>query len=246
MSVTGGENRSIASTTTRSNGYGQVGNRRLRLLDLCCKAGGTAMGYHRAGFEVVGVDIESQPNYPFEFIQADALEIDLADFDVYHASPPCQSYLNLGGVNRAQGRDYDHPDLIAPIRARLLATGLPYVIENVADAKPGLIDPVRICGTGLGLPLRRHRLFESNVPIEGIPCAHERFTEPRYWTGWRPNGEHRLSTVVQVYGNAGGRSEWPAAMGIDWMTSAEMIEAVPPAYTHEIGMQLRRALEVVA
>lgn len=221
------------------------------LLDLFCGAGGCAEGYHRAGFDVVGVDIKPQPNYPFEFVQGDALEIanltaSLAFFDAVHASPPCQSYLNLGGVNRKLGRDYEHPDLIAPTRELLKALGKPYVIENVADARPELVDPVRICGTGLGLPLRRHRLFESNVPLEGTPCAHERFTEPRYWTGWRPNGEHRLSTVVQVYGNAGGRSEWPAAMGIDWMTSAEMIEAVPPAYTEFIGQQILAVLEVAA
>jgi DNA (cytosine-5)-methyltransferase 1 len=226
---------------------------RPRLLDLCCKAGGSAKGYHDAGFSLLGVDKDPQPNYPYQFVQADALEF-LADLaadgfrgvDAIHASPPCQSYLNLGGVNRAQGRTYDHPDLIAPIRTFLLASGKPYVIENVADARPELIDPVRVCGTGLGLPLRRHRLFESNIALMGVPCAHGQFTEPRYWTGWRPNGEHRLSTVVQVYGNAGGRSEWPAAMGIDWMTSAEMIEAVPPAYTEFIGQQILAVLEVAA
>jgi DNA (cytosine-5)-methyltransferase 1 len=211
---------------------------RPRLLDLFCGAGGCAMGYHRAGFEVVGVDIEPQPNFPFEFHRADALEFPLDGFDAIHASPPCQAYLNLAGVNRAQGRPYDHERLIAAIRERLLGFGRPYVIENVADARPELRAPVRVCGTSFGLPLRRHRLFESNMPLDGTPCAHGRFTEPRYWTGWRPNGEHRLSTVVQVYGNAGGKHEWPAAMGIDWMTNDEMAEAVPPAYTEHIGAQV--------
>lgn len=215
---------------------------RPRLLDLFCGAGGVAMGYHRAGFDVVGVDIKPQPNYPFAFVQADVFDylevVGTDEFAAVHASPPCQKYLNLGGVNRAQGRAYDHPDLIAPTRVLLEQTGLPWVIENVADARPELIDPVRVCGTGLGLPLRRHRLFESNVPLVGVACEHGRFTEPRYWTGWRPNGEHRLSTVVQVYGNAGGRREWPAAMGIYWMTNAEMVEAVPPAYTKHVGQQL--------
>lgn len=221
-------------------------NARPRLLDAFSGAGGCAEGYARAGFDVVGVDIKPQPNYPFEFIQADALEVlagSLDFFDAIHASPPCQRYLNLGGVNRAQGRSYDHPDLIAPVRELLVASGLPYVIENVPDAAPQLHDPVRVCGTAFGLPLRRHRLFEANFPLVGKACEHERFTEPRYWTGWRPNGEHRLSTVVQVYGNAGGRSEWPAAMGIDWMTSAEFIEAVPPAYTEHIGRQLLAVVE---
>lgn len=220
-----------------------------RLLDLFCCAGGAGKGYADAGFDVVGVDIAPQPNYPFEFHQADALDFvaeHWREFDVIHASPPCQGYLNLAAVNRAQGRTYDHPDLIAETRRLLVATGLPYVIENVADAKPQLRAPVRICGTGLHLPLRRHRLFESNLPLVGVPCAHHRYTEPRYWTGWRPKGEHRLSTVVQVYGNAGGREEWPAAMGIDWMTPKEMTEAIPPAYTEYLGAQLIDQLDAAA
>jgi DNA (cytosine-5)-methyltransferase 1 len=220
------------------------------LLDLFCCAGGAGAGYARAGFDVVGVDINPQPNYPFEFHQGDALEF-LAEygqgFDVIHASPPCQGYLNLGAVNRALGRTYEHPDLIAATRTLLeRVTTRPYVIENVADARPQLHDPVRVCGTGLGLPLRRHRLFESDMPLVGVPCAHHRYTEPKYWTGWRPKGEHRLSTVVQVYGNAGGREHWPAAMGIDWMTPKEMTEAVPPAYTQFIGAQILDLLRVRA
>lgn len=215
--------------------------RRPRLLDLFCCAGGAARGYADAGFEVVGVDINPQPNYPYEFHQGDALEF-LAEhgseFDVIHGSPPCQGYLNLGAVNRALGRTYEHPDLIAATRELMAATGKPYVIENVADAKPMLRDPVRICGTGLGQPIRRHRLFESNVPLMGVACRHDLYTEPRYWTGWRPKGEHRLSTVVQIYGNAGGREHWPAALGVDWMTAKEMTECVPPSYTEHLGRQL--------
>lgn len=219
------------------------------LLDLYCGAGGAAMGYYRAGFDVVGVDIAPQPHYPFEFHQADALDF-VAEhwrrFDAVHASPPCQGYLNLGAVNRALGRDYDHPQLITDTRRLLIATGLPYVIENVQDARRALRHPVRVCGTGLGLPIRRHRMFESNVPLEGVACDHGRYTEPRYWTSWRPNGERRLSTVVQVYGNAGGRDEWPAAMGIDWMTSTEMVEAIPPAYSEHIGRRLIAHVEEMA
>lgn len=223
------------------------------------------MGYHRAGFDVYGVDIVEQPNYPFPFVKGDAIAVlryliagasvgfhrqdggvewlALDDFDAIHASPPCQSYLSLGKVNRAQGRTYEHPDLIADTRGALEATGLPYVIENVQDARRELHDPVRICGTGLSLPLRRHRLFESNVPIDGVACRHDRYTVPKYWTGWRPKGEHRLSTVVQVYGNAGGREHWQSAMGIDWMTSAEMCEAIPPAYSQHIGAQVLEHIE---
>jgi DNA (cytosine-5)-methyltransferase 1 len=235
------DNEAAVGGCTRSTGASKP-----VLVDLFCKAGGMTKGYQRAGFYVVGVDIEPQPNYcGDEFMQADALDVlraMVAHRPSYvhaaHASPPCQHYLNLGAVNRAMGRTYDHPDLIGEVRDLLAQTGLPYVIENGPDARKAMVDPVRICGTGLGLPLRRHRLFESNVPLEGVPCAHHRYTERRYWTGWRPNGEHRLATVVQVYGNAGGRSEWPAAMGIDWMTSAEMIEAIPPAYAEHIGAQL--------
>lgn len=222
---------------------------RPRLLDLFCCAGGAGMGYHRAGWEVTSVDITPQPNNPFRFHQADALEfVDQFGylFDAIHASPPCQRYLNLGKVNKSMGRAYDYPDLISATREALTRTGLPYVIENVQDARAELIDPVRVCGTGLGLPLRRHRMFESNILLEGVACAHYRYTVPRYWTGWRPNGETRLSTVVQVYGNAGGREEWPDAMGIDWMTAKEMTEAIPPAYTEHIGRQILAHMEAVA
>lgn len=221
------------------------------LLDLFCGAGGAAMGYYLAGFDIVGVDINPQPNYPFEFVQGDALDY-LSEhgrrFDAKHASPPCQGYLNLGKVNAKLGRESTHLRLIGETRRLLRATGGPFVIENVQDARRELIDPIRICGTGLepSLPIRRHRLFESNVPIGGIACRHDRYTEPRYWTGWRPNGEHRLSTVVQVYGNAGGREQWPAAMGIDWMTPAEMVEAIPPAYTEHIGAQLIQHVRAAA
>lgn len=213
----------------------------MRILDLFCCQGGASRGYADAGFEVVGVDIDPQPRYPYEFVQADAIEYLAAhghEFDAIHASPPCQSFLNLGAVNKALGRDYEYPNLIGPVRELLRHSGRPYVIENVQDAAYELIDPVRICGTGFGKPLRRHRLFESNIPLVGIPCNHAAFSEPKYWTGWRPKGEKRLSTVVQVYGNAGGQHEWPAAMGIDWMDRHGFVEAIPPAYTEHIGMQL--------
>jgi DNA (cytosine-5)-methyltransferase 1 len=231
-----------------------------KMLDLYACAGGAGMGYHRSGFDVYAVDIEPQPNNPFPFHQGDALEVlcllilggsvdfthrdgtvewlVLEDFTAAHGSPPCQGYLNLSRVNEALGREVRHERLIAQTRALLVATGLPYVIENVQDARKELQGAVRICGTGLHLPIRRHRLFESNLPLEGIACAHHRYTEPKYWTSWRPKGQHRLSTVVQVYGNGAGKEHWPAALGIDWMTAAEMVEAIPPAYTQHIGTQL--------
>lgn len=223
------------------------------LLDLFCCQGGASRGYFDAGFDVIGVDITPQPRYPYDLIVGDAITIlrnlldgkidpvlgyALDDIDAIHASPPCQSYLNLGKLNRALGRPYEYPKLIGSTRELLQETGKPYVIENVENARSDLRDAIRICGTGLWKPLRRHRLFESNVPLVGIECAHDAFTEKRYWTGWRPNGERRLSTVVQVYGNAGGQHEWPDAMGIDWMDRHGLVEAIPPAYTEHIGRQL--------
>lgn len=220
--------------------------RRPKMLDLFCCQGGASRGYVDAGFDVVGVDIDPQPRYPYAFIQADALDYLEAhghEYDAIHASPPCQSFLNLGKVNIALGRDYDYPNLIGPTRELLRAVGKPYVIENVQDASEHLIDPVRVCGTGLGQPIRRHRLFESNLPLVGIGCEHKRYTEPKYWTGWRPKGEKRLSTVVQVYGNAGGQHEWPDAMGIDWMDRHGFVEAIPPSYTEHIGRQIATHLK---
>jgi len=218
-----------------------------RLLDAFCCQGGAGMGYSRAGFDVTGIDIDPQPRYPFPFIQGDAVAYIRehgAEYDAIHASPPCQHYLNLTRVNEAMGRNPSHPDLVAATRDALVATGRPWVIENIPGAP--LIDPVRLCGTSFGLPLRRHRHFESNMPLTGTACQHRRFTEPRYWTGWRPNGEHRLSTVVQIYGNAGGSEHWPAALGIDWMDNAGLREALPPLFTAHVGAQLLDRLEAAA
>jgi DNA (cytosine-5)-methyltransferase 1 len=142
-----------------------------RLLDLFCGAGGCAMGYFQAGFEVVGVDIAAQPNYPFEFHQADALTFPLEGFDAIHASPPCQGY---SVANNIHDRD-DHPLLIAEVRNLLRATDLPYVIENVEGARREMHCPVTICGLALGLNVRRHRLFECSFPVMVPPCTgHDR------------------------------------------------------------------------
>ena len=141
------------------------------LLDLFCKAGGGAVGYTRAGFEVIGVDIRPQPNYPFEFHQADALSISLEGFDAYHASPPCQHASKIRVMNRIlRPGKYHHPDLIRETRERLVATGKPYVIENVEGSD--LEAPAVVCGSWFGLDLRRHRLFESNIPLFSTPCCH--------------------------------------------------------------------------
>jgi DNA (cytosine-5)-methyltransferase 1 len=230
-----------------------------RLLDLFCGAGGAAMGYHRAGFDVVGVDIAPQPNYPFEFIQADALEwLDamlphsraLDETDAIHASPPCQAHSSIAKQQRTRRPGaYEHPDLVEDTRRLLRATGLPYVIENVLSAP--LENAVMLCGSSFGLDVRRHRLFESNVPILSLPCAHH-WQTPRFRSlDTRRSG---LASVVGVHGHLNYSSERAlreAAMNIDWMTPEELAQAIPPAMTEHIGSFLlaevrRRSLERAA
>lgn len=232
MSATSGESR-------------RTERRRPVLLDLFCKAGGAAAGYVEAGFEVVGVDIEPQPNYPFEFVQADALNYLARDerwfrrrFDAIHASPPCQRWTAYG--RRSGVRNQDKPALIEPTRAFLVSIGLPYVIENVPGAP--LLAPMQLCGSSFGLDVRRHRLFESNVELVGPPCCHG-WQTPRF-----PPATNRtnLRSTVEVGVWRIPLSVQQAAMGIDWMTLPELSEAVPPAYTHLIGAQLIERLAVAA
>ena len=206
-----------------------------RLLDLFCGAGGAAMGYHRAGFEVVGVDINPQPHYPFEFHQADALAYPLDGFDVIHASPPCQSYAITNNIWKKAAGHY--PDLVEPTRALLAATGLPYVIENVPGAP--LVNPVTLCGASFGLRVYRHRLFESNVFL--MASGHPRHVA-RASYGRTPKADE-FFTISGHFGDVeGGRR----AMGIDWMTRQELSQSIPPAYTEWIGRQLIAALERAA
>jgi DNA (cytosine-5)-methyltransferase 1 len=214
---------------------------RPRLLDLFCGAGGAAVGYHRAGFEVVGVDIVDQPRYPFEFHRADALTFPLDGFDAIHASPPCQAYAALST------KDGRHPDLIPPTRRLLESSGLPWVIENIEGA-PLRVD-VRLCGSMFGLGVRRHRLFESNVFLWRQHCRHrdQRRIRAYYgkkgWLVWTPEVAN-----VQRRGRLpllrGSTDLAPDDMGIDWMTWNELREAIPPAYTEWIGTQLLQAVAV--
>ena len=212
-----------------------------RLLDLFCGAGGAAMGYHRAGFEVVGVDIKPQPHYPFEFHQADALTYPLEGFDAYHASPPCQLWTVAGANHRKNGKQY--PDLITPTRERLETTGKPFIIENVPGAP--LINPVKICGTMFGLRLKRHRLFEC--PFE---LYFHQYTCGCYQPGFdsRPNGKHRCysfasgARLLSVSGHNFILADARLAMGIDWMNQGEISQAIPPAYTEYIGKYLMELL----
>jgi DNA (cytosine-5)-methyltransferase 1 len=219
--------------------------RQPRLLDLFCCAGGAGMGYHRAGFDVVGVDVEPQPRYPFTFVQGDALAYLAAHgqaFDAIHASPPCQGNLHgLNAVNRSLGRTVAHPDLIGATRELLRVSGKPYVIENVVGAR--LLAPVQYCGSSFGLPIRRHRRFESNVLLLAPGCEHDRHRERRYWTSAMKDGQRQRAAVVQVYGNGGERHLWGPALGIDWMVPDELTQAIPPAYTEHIGRQLLAAID---
>ena len=210
------------------------------LLDLFCGAGGAGVGYDRAGFEVVGVDIEPQPDYPFEFYQGDALEwlrMSVSFFDAVHASPPCQASSALTkGTN--QGNAY--PQLIPATREKLADTGLPTVIENVQGSD--LRRDLTLCGEMFGLGVIRHRYFECSFPV--TQPAHK--PHRGRVRGWR-HGQYHDGPYVAVYGEGGGKGsveEWQRAMGIDWADNRKSIaEAIPPAYTELIGRQLIEQLE---
>ncbi len=208
----------------------------MRLLDLFCGAGGAAMGYHQAGFTgIVGIDIVPQPNYPFTFIQADALQppVRLEDFDLIHASPPCQAY--SAGARMRYGYAKSHPDLVGPVQRLLDDACTQFVIENVPAAP--LRNAVRLCGSSFGLSVRRHRLFELSGWMMLVPsCLH-----------------HLQDIVVGVYGDHPEdsviRKGHPAirardvphaqeAMGMPWCDDwSGLKEAIPPAYTKFIGEQ---------
>ena len=204
----------------------------MRALDLFCGAGGCSVGYSRAGFEVVGVDLEPMKDYPFEFHKGDAVEFVLKhghEFDLIHASPPCQAHSAMQHIHKNPN---DHPRLIEPTRDALIAIGKPYVIENVVGSP--LFSPVTLCGTMFGLRIIRHRLFEMSFPVDVLlpPCNHSDVYDP-----W--------------HGKVGERSaeRFRKAMGIDWMTDAgggrrkgTLGLAIPPAYTEWIG---RKAIEAI-
>jgi DNA (cytosine-5)-methyltransferase 1 len=201
------------------------------ILDLFCGAGGAAVGYHRAGFDVIGVDIDPQPLYPFPFIQADACDppVDLDAFDAIHASPPCQAFTVAGKIH---GNDH-HPDLVDTTRQILDASGVPYVIENVprAPIRPDLI----LCGSMFDLKsanghLIRHRWFECSWKVSPMtmPCHHRKPT-------------------ISVFGHGGhvyhGVDDWREVMEMPWANRDGLAQAIPPAYTEHSGRQLLTHLE---
>jgi len=216
----------------------------VRILDLFCGAGGAALGYHYAfpDAEIVGVDIVPQPHYPFEFRLADATErIRGWDWwDLIHASPPCQRYSDLAKRN---GNADAWPDLIGLVRELLIDSGARWVIENVEGAP--LRDPVMLCGTMFpGLRVLRHRLFEANFPIVAPPHGEHPlvFTHDKRKAHYGRLDQNTAFVQVTGGGNATVANK-AAAMGIDWMTGAELNEAIPPAYTRYIGEQFALTLE---
>ncbi len=203
---------------------------RPRLLDLFSGAGGAAMGYYRAGFEVVGVDIKPQKHYPFEFHQGDALTYPLEGFDAYHASPPCQRYSSATPHHLRN----NHPDLVGIVRELLLVTKKPFVIENVKSAP--LKNYMILCGTMFGKEYERHRHFECNPPLIFAPCSCN------HWLKVSPR--NRKPIKGKEFDNATHNDlEWSKALlGIDWMTSDELRQVVPPIYTEYIGKYLMQAV----
>jgi DNA (cytosine-5)-methyltransferase 1 len=204
-----------------------------RLLDLFCGAGGAAVGYHRAGFEVIGVDIKPQPRYPFEFHQGDAMSWPFDGYDAIHASPPCQKYSSLANMRFAHTGEY--VDLYEPTRWRLNGLDVPWVLENVIGApyRSGFV----LCGSMFGLKVRRHRNFESShALLLDRYCDHVGQGRPYGVYGHGGGGQ-------MTRGHKGKPSEFAWLMDMDWATPQEIAQAIPPAYTEWIGAQLLAAVE---
>lgn len=208
---------------------------RPKLLDLFCGAGGAATGYHRAGFDVTGVDINPQPRYPFRFVQADATTFPLGGFDFIWASPPCQDHMKTPHKKHGTGWMLDH------VRQRLLAQGTPWVIENVGN---NIRPDITICGCQVGLQLRRVRFFETSWR-GGVDLPPHKHDGPVVsvvghgtptWVGvkWR-----------ERYGREPNIKDYRAAMGIDWMNRGELSQAIPPAYGEVVGRAAIKSMALV-
>jgi DNA (cytosine-5)-methyltransferase 1 len=218
----------------------------MKLLDLYSCQGGAAYGYHQAGFDVTGVDITPQPRYPFKFIKADAIEYVKAhghEYDAIHASPPCQRFTH-GNVAGTQADR--HPDLIGPTRDALIATGKPFVIENVPRAP--LENPLTLCGTMFGLTatdddgttlhLKRHRWFESNILLyPPRPCHHPSGVQWAGAYGGARRDKHEARNVRKG-GYVPPVTVLERLLKIGWMTEHGLFQSIPPAYTRHLGEQL--------
>ncbi len=213
------------------------------LLDLFCGAGGAAMGYYRAGFDVVGVDIEPMPRYPFEFHQGDALEYLEAhgrEYDVIHASPVCKRYTSLAALHPEK----NYPDQIAETRDLLRQTGKPYIIENVEGAP--LRDFVMLCGSMFGLRVYRHRLFECHPEIVMGPASCNHYARASGNAARKGNkrraGNLQDFDIITITGHDFWVADARIAMGIDWMIRDELSQAIPPFFTEFIGLRLLEML----
>ena len=211
----------------------------MKLLDLFCGVGGASAGYAAAGFDVTGIDIKHGKRYPYTYIKGDVLEYlkdydFLRSFDVIHASPPCQTHSITQHLRNAQGKTTSKLDLIPETRAALIASGKPYIIENVPGSP--LINPIQLCGSAFDIKVRRHRLFESNMRLEGSKCDHK--------AQGRPIGVYgSLNDEIPQGGKtATNINEARQAMGIDWGIWTELVEAIPPAYTKYLGLQILRSI----
>jgi DNA (cytosine-5)-methyltransferase 1 len=224
---------------------------KIRMLDLFCGAGGSAVGYHRAftaaglDVDITGVDVAPQPHYPFAMRVADAMTFPLRGYDFIHASPPCQEHTTGSAPAKAKGKVYETGWMLGAMRQRLYRLSVPWILENVNNAP--MRHPVMLCGSMFGLRVIRHRLFDSSHLL------------------YPPSGCHHTKDMVGVYGNhvyaigtysdkwkprkSGRRrpAEYPlsvanAAMGIDWMNWTEIRQAIPPAYTEWLGAQIAQVL----
>lgn len=208
----------------------------MRALDLFCCAGGVSVGLAQAGFDVTAVDIRRQPRHRGgQFIQSDAMTFSLEGYDFIWASPPCQGYSITKAIH---GSSDWYPKLIEPVRKRLKASGIPYVIENVEQARRHMVDPIMLCGLMFNLRVLRHRLFEAGNGLTLWVPDHS--THP-YHPGGLTNscrGYSKGFPYVTVAGNNYNRAEGAAAMGgVDWMNRKELSQAIPPVYAQFIGAQ---------
>jgi DNA (cytosine-5)-methyltransferase 1 len=206
-----------------------------RVLDAYCCSGGAGAGYAAAGFLVTGVDIEPQPEYPFDFVQGDAVAFIREhghEFDLIHGSPPCQGWSPLNAYNQQE-----YPMLIAGTREAMIASGTPYVIENVQAARSELKDPVMLCGPMFGLKMYRHRLFEASFPLDVLPDPAHRWLCSR--NGYLPTAERPFMSIHGGRHSRAWQRKAAEYMGTPWITTIRGVcEAIPPAYTQCIGYQL--------